>query len=88
MALEMVFSCYGHSTCILYSRTDIFTGQIFHPSQLPEILSGINFCQCGKGRHRLYVIINIGDKVIPDLAAILYSMHKKFARISPMKSGG
>ena len=35
------------------------------PSHLcvAETFGGINFCQCGKGRHILYVIINTGQKI-------------------------
>ena len=40
-----------------------------------EIFGGINFHQCGKGRHILYVIINTGQKI-------------HVIKISPMRADG
>ena len=31
---------------------------------ITELFGGINFRQCGKGRHILYVIINTGQKKV------------------------
>ena len=39
-----------------------------------ELYSGINFYQCGKGRHILYIIINTGQKIVENF--------------SPMTTGG
>ena len=43
---------------------------------IAEIFGGINFRQCGKGRHILYVIINTGKKKI------------RIIKISPMRADG
>ena len=50
----------------------------FRQPQIPlycRNIGGINFCQCGKGRHILYVIINTGQKI-------------HVIKISPMRADG
>ena len=56
--------------CSLEIFVEIFTGQKFLQAQLASCLciaekfGGIDFCQCSKGRHILYVMINAGQKLI------------------------
>ncbi len=64
----------GHTeACICGSTTCIAKYRLYVPSTsslilidhcIAEPIDGINFCQCGKGRHILYAIINKGGKKI------------------------
>ena len=58
----------------------IFAGQKLRPAHLPlhyrnTSMHGINFCPCSIDLHRLYVIINTGQKFCG-------------IKISPMRAGG
>ena len=69
--LVLVLLCYN-----LYTVYDkIFAGQKFRQAQLPLYCRGINFRQCGKGRHTLNVIINTGQKI-------------RTIKISPVRTDG
>ena len=73
VAIEKNRYCTAESFC---SMRIISPNVLSYPC-ITEIFSRINFCPCGcgKGCHRLYVIINEGRKI-----------HK--IQISPMRAGG
>ena len=50
---------------------------------IAEIFSGINFCQCGKGRHILYVIINTRQKNLCDKSFANESRWRNWWKFSP-----
>ena len=63
----------------------------FGPTQLPLYyrninFSGIDFCPCGKDCHRLYVIINSGQKMWDKKFAHENGGEKKAKKISPGKN--
>ena len=65
---------------VIYCRAENFHWTKFLPNPasylcVAEIFSGINFRPCGKSHHRLYVFINMGQKICG-------------IKISPMRAGG
>ena len=67
----IVYDIHTSSTNLFTVELKLFTGQKFLPNPasylcVAEIFSGINFCPCGKGHHRLYVFINTRQKKLWD----------------------
>ena len=77
MHVHTVYSTKHGVECIPYSQKFSLDKHFANPSYpcITEIFTGINFRQCGKGRHILCVIINTGQKI-----------HR--IKISPMQAGG
>ena len=67
--------------CIPYSQN--FAGQKYHSSFLR-----IMFCQCDKNCHRLYVIINMGQKKLWDKISLMRARGEKGKKFLQVKISG